>query len=83
VASGQPLGTPLQGSASIAFSPDGKILASGDRENTIVLWDLDPAVWQAQACRIANRNLTREEWKQYLGDEPYEVPCPGLPGPGK
>jgi hypothetical protein len=33
------------------------------------------------ACRIANRNLTREEWRQYLGDLPYQPICPGLPVP--
>jgi len=30
--------------------------------------------------QVRNRNLTRAEWKQYLGDiEPYRATCPGLP----
>ena len=27
---------------------------------------------------MANRNLTKEEWRQYLGDEPYRATCPNL-----
>ena len=30
----------------------------------------------ARACSLANRNLTREEWKRYLGSEPYRETCP-------
>lgn len=37
------------------------------------------ADWKRLACRIANRNLTRQEWRQYLGDLPYQKTCPGLP----
>jgi WD40 repeat protein len=84
VTSRQPLGPPLTGHtrtvASVAFSPDGKTLASGSSDNTIILWDVSFESWKDRACRIANRNLTREEWKQYIGDiEPYRATCPGLP----
>ena len=38
----------------------------------------------ARACRIANRNLSREEWRQAFGEEtPYRKTCPELPGPGE
>jgi hypothetical protein len=30
----------------------------------------------------ANRNLSLAEWKQYIGDVPYEKTCPDLP-PGE
>lgn len=37
------------------------------------------ASWKRAACRIANRNLTQQEWRQYFGDLPYHKTCPALP----
>jgi WD40 repeat protein len=34
---------------------------------------------QARACRVANRNLTPQEWQSYLAGEPYAEICPELP----
>jgi WD40 repeat protein len=44
IASGRPLGLPTNHIGevnSLAFSPNGKILASGSRDETIVLWDVE------------------------------------------
>ncbi|MBW4490632.1 MAG: CHAT domain-containing protein [Trichocoleus desertorum ATA4-8-CV12] len=68
---------------NVAFSPDGKTLASGNLNNKIILWDIYPASWINKACSIANRNLTPEEWEQFMKDSPgdrsYRATCPSFP----
>jgi WD40 repeat protein len=38
-------------------------------------WDLDPGSWAEQACLVANRTLTRSEWRSFLPDLPYDPAC--------
>jgi hypothetical protein len=35
------------------------------------------------ACKRAERNMSREEWRAYMGGEPYRETCPGKPVPGE
>ncbi len=84
VATGEPLGPPLMGNTdmeTMALSPDGQTLALGSfGDNTVILWEISRESWPSRACRIANRNLSRGEWKQFVGpDIPYEHLCPNLP----
>jgi len=73
----RPLGRPIPtrtGHGTFLFAPDGDLLASGPFG--VIRIELDPDVWQQTACRVAGRNLTRAEWAEYLGDQPYRATCP-------
>lgn len=78
-ASGRPLGPPLVSQAAdvrgLVFSPDGSLLAVATNDSAIGLWEVGFAAWRARACRIAGRDLTSEEWQQYLNGEPYRKTC--------
>jgi hypothetical protein len=82
VASRQRLGRGIPAATvrEVAFTRDSKVLASVSEEH-VVLWDVALESLKRRACRIANRNLTKTEWQQYLADEPYRKTCPELPEP--
>ena len=64
---------------AVTFSPDGHLLATASTDQTARLWLWQLADLIAEARSQLSRNLTQEEWQQYLGDEPYRKTVPGLP----
>ena len=71
--------------SSVTFSPDSKTIAVGESMpvGRVVLLDVDLDSWHAIAGRVANRNFTRDEWRQYFPDEPYQPTFPDLPVPSE
>lgn len=70
---------------TVAFSSDAKLIvtASGHflsprLESTARVWNWRPEDLITEACQRLTRNLTLEEWQQYLGNEPYGKTCPNL-----
>lgn len=82
VATRREIGSPFQLAASqqstnpyAAFTPDGKqVIVSDDTGRTWVV-PVTLKAWEAAACRIANRNLTHAEWKDFLPGRPYRRFC--------
>ena len=69
IATSSPLITPAY------LRPDGGALIVNQRDG-VAVWDLDPDHQQEAACRLAGRDLTREEWATYLGSiDTYRSTC--------
>jgi len=60
----------------LVFSSDGSRLATGTDGEMAYVWRVHTQDLADQACQIAGRNLTSEEWAQYLGGQPYRKTCP-------
>ncbi|MBS9769215.1 MAG: hypothetical protein J7F05_01410, partial [Trichodesmium erythraeum GBRTRLIN201] len=66
---------------AVAFSPDGKTIATANYDNTARLhWATSEGLIQ-EACSRLSRNLTAKEWQQYINSdlETYQKTCENLP----
>jgi WD40 repeat protein len=61
---------------NVDISPNGRYLATSCC-NQILVESLWPADLISAACSRLTRNLTAEEWRDYVGTERYEKTCPG------
>jgi WD40 repeat protein len=77
--SGKQIGAPLPGANGgwtfAAFSPDGHTLATALQDGTVLLWDVSPLSWLERACAVAGRDLTPQEWDEFLPGRPHQPPC--------
>ncbi|MCL4869223.1 MAG: hypothetical protein KJ063_09650 [Anaerolineae bacterium] len=73
----------------LTVSPDGQFLASAAASGEIRLWQLSAAtggvedaeyeILLEQACKEVSRNLSAEEWENYLPGQVYIPTCVDLP----
>jgi WD40 repeat protein len=61
----------------VAFSADNKYarMIGNSYEVPFIVINTDVSSCASIACAIANRNLSEEEWRRYLGDLPYQSIC--------
>lgn len=86
VATHQPRGVQLEGHSKavppIDHTWDGApIPQSWQPRYTAVLRIANPDLWAKRACEMSTRNLTCEEWRQFVGDLPYRKACPDIARP--
>jgi WD40 repeat protein len=79
-ASRRQIGTALPGSGHqiphVFYYPGGRRLLTITPLGRVTRWDVDPESWKRRACKVAGRNLTRDEWRDFVGDRPYHTTCP-------
>jgi WD40 repeat protein len=64
-----------QSVTGVAFTPDGNAVLTAGDEGVVQISLWRPQDLLDEACARLTRNLTPEEWRQYLGDEPYRKTC--------
>jgi class 3 adenylate cyclase/WD40 repeat protein len=81
----RPVGEPIMvtgdAGAVEVDTPGGDRLVSSTTtaSGTDMIWDFNPATWETDACHLAGRNLTQDQWKQYLPGRPYARTCTQWP----
>jgi hypothetical protein len=59
----------------VAFDPQSGTLVAGGDQATVRLWNIDPAEVTAHICSTSGELITNGEWKKYVPDVPYRLPC--------
>jgi WD40 repeat protein len=58
------------------FSADNRYLSTITDRGEVLRWDIGVAALVDQACTLAGRNMTPQEWTRYMGAVPYRETCP-------
>ena len=57
------------------FTPDGSKVVVTDDTGRVWLFPASLKAWASAACRVANRNFTKAEWRQLVGGRSYSKVC--------
>lgn len=59
-----------------SFDPTGRKVITGGGDEHIRTWPIDPAFLAFRICALVNRNLTEDEWNEFVGlDFIYQMTC--------
>jgi WD40 repeat protein len=76
IRSSRAIGRPLERHSGtvrcVAFRPDGKALLSCGDDGALVFWKVDFGSWREAVWQMIHRDLTPDEWSQFVGEEPYQ-----------
>jgi energy-coupling factor transporter ATP-binding protein EcfA2 len=62
-----------------AWDPDGRRIVTARWDGSARIYWVDINELLAVSCTRSDRNMTRDEWKRYIGiDVPYEKTCPDV-----
>jgi WD40 repeat protein len=64
---------------NMAFSPKSKWLVTASGDGVARIWTLDRKAMIAESCARLKHDLSPDDWRRILGEEPYAPVCPGLP----
>jgi WD40 repeat protein len=82
VETGRTIGPRLTGhtgeALALELAPVGHLASGGLFDDLVIQWDLDPGAWLKRACALVGRDLTAQEWSDYVGGT-YRPTCTNLP----
>lgn len=80
---GQQFGSAFPGGASTwgnaVYAPDGSKLIAAYSDGTGAVWPVSVDSLMAQACDVARRNFSQDEWERFVPNSPYQRTCPQYP----
>ena len=73
---GPTLNTPPGAASTATFAPRGNSLLVANDDGNAFTWPVTLTAMEQRACDIAGRNLTHQEWNQFVPGKSYTRICP-------